>query len=155
MDNILEPKDTHSFVEIENNDFELFIQINPKGIMCIPRNIGTDSPQSLLEPDTFRFAKWLKLKNEDVNIAIGKADGIKSLHSHDFWMPIVFLSNDVTFQVFLGLVSNYIYDCLKGALKHDKSNVHLEVYYKDSNNTKKFTYSGSIEGLNIIIKKLI
>jgi hypothetical protein len=156
MESIFEPKDTHKFeVILDNQDFVSFMASNLKGILCVPENVTEQTPHSLVMPETYRFAKWMK-KNSNIVVEVAKADGVKSLHSFDFWMPIVFLASDVTLPIYLGVVSNYIYDCLRGALKHDRADVHIEAYYKDSHeeHIRKFSYSGSIEGLKKITKSI-
>jgi hypothetical protein len=149
MENIFEPKDIHKIEAIDDNhEFIAFIGKNPKGILCVPENVTEKSPYNVVMPQTYDFAKWCRKNKKDITINVAPSEGVKSLHSNDFWMPIVFLASDVSVQVFLGLVSNYIYDRIKGALKHDKATVHVEAYYKETAEgvAKKFSYEGSIEG---------
>ena len=77
------------------------------------------------------------------------------MHDNDFWMPIVILASDISVRVFLGLVSSYIYDSIKGALKHDKADVHVQAYYKETPDgiTKKFSYNGSVKGFDKVAEK--
>lgn len=156
MENILESEDTYK-IEVINDNPELtsFVQKNPKGILCVPENATKQSPYNVVMPQTYDFAKWIRKNRKDITINVAESEGIKSLHSHDFWMPIVVLASDMSVQVFLGLVSSYIYDRIKGALKHDKANVHVQAYYKEASGgvIKKFSYEGSIEGFEKVAKK--
>ena len=106
-------------------------------------------------PETYPFAKWVRKNKKDIKINVEEGRGIKDLRSGDFWMPLVLLASDVTVQMYVNLVSNYIYDMVRGALKHDVKTVHLEALYKDqeTKKTKKFSYSGSVEGLEKAMKK--
>jgi len=156
MENIFEPKDTYK-IEVINDNPELisFMQENPKGILCVPENVTKQSQYNVVMPQTYDFAKWIKKNRKDITIDVAESEGIKSLHSYDFWMPIVILASDMSVQVFLGLVSSYIYDRIKGALKHDNANVHVQAYYKETSEgvIKKFSYEGSVEGFKNVAKK--
>ena len=155
MENISEPEDTHKIEAInDKHEFLSFIRKNPKGILCVPENVTKQSSHNVVMPQTYDFAKWIRKNKKDITINVARSKGAKSLHSNDFWMPIVFLASDVSVQVFLGLVSNYIYDRIKGALKHDKATVHVKAYYKETAEgvAKEFSYEGSVEGLEEVAK---
>lgn len=156
MENILEPKDTFKIEQINDNpEIASLIQNNVTGILCVPENITKQSSHNVVMPQTYDFAKWLKKNRKDIPIDVAKSEGIKSLHDNDFWMPIVILASDMSVQVFLGLVSSYIYDRIKGALKHDKADVHIQAYYRETPELviKKFSYNGSVEGFEKVSKK--
>lgn len=156
MENTLEPKDTFKLEQVDNNpELSSLMQNNTKGILCVPENVTRQSSNNVVMPQTYDFAKWLKRSRKDITIDVAQSEGTKSLHSNDFWMPIVILASDVSIQVFLGLVSSYIYDRIKGALKHDKTDVHVQAYYKETPKgvIKKFSYNGSVEGFEKVFKK--
>jgi hypothetical protein len=127
-----------------------------KDVLCIPEKRFHDYEGQVLNPDTFDFAKWFREKRPDVSIDVIKADGIADLRSGDYWLPLVLLAGDVSFQVYLGIVANYIYDKLRGSLNHDKASVHLKTIYRSAKDGKfkKFEYDGSVDGLTAIIKKV-
>lgn len=102
-----------------------------------------------LAANTSQFRKWLNVNAPETDLTVDEAPTL-ALHSHDFWMPLAILASDVTLQVYLGLVTNYIYDQLKGALRHDKHEVHLSVVHEDktAGKLKRFDYSGPVEGLS-------
>lgn len=156
MEDIFESKDTHKVEVIDDNpELISFMQKNPKGILCVPENITKQSTYNVVMPQTYDFAKWIKKNREDITISVAESEGIKSLHSYDFWMPIVILASDMSVQVFLALVSSYIYDRIKGMLKHDNANVHVQAFYKEAPEgvIKKFSYEGSVEGFEKVAKK--
>ena len=156
MENIFETKDMHKVEVMEDNpELISLMQINTNGILCVPENVTRQSQYNVVMPQTYDFAKWIRKNREDFIIDVAKSEGIKSLHSHDFWMPIVILASDISVQVFLGLVSSYIYDRIKGALKHDKADVHVQAYYKETPDgvVKRFSYNGSVEGFEKVAKK--
>lgn len=154
--NIFDKQDSLSVRTINDlTEYDAFLSSDQKGILCIPPSTFNKSQNKAVMPETYNFAKWIKSNNKDINIDVFKSEGVQHLRSGDFWMPVVFIASDVSLQVYLGLVTSYIYDMLKGALKHDKNKVHIKAIYKDSDGTtKEFSYSGSIEGLEKTIKKV-
>jgi len=156
MGNIFERKDTFKIEQLNDNpELTALIHNNNTDILCVPESITKSSSTNMVMSQTYTFAKWLKINRKDISIDVANSEGIKILHGNDFWMPIVILASDISVQLFLGLVSNYIYDRIKGALKHDETDVHIEAYYEETPGgvTKKFSYSGSIEGFEKIAKK--
>ncbi len=156
MENILEPKDKFKIEPINDNpELATLIQNNTKSILCIPENITKQSSYNVVPAQTYDFAKWLRKKREDISIDVVKSEGIKSLHANELWMPIVILASDMSVQVYLGLVSSYIYDRIKGALKHDRTDVHIQAYYEETREgvIKKFSYNGSVEGFEKVAKQ--
>jgi hypothetical protein len=156
MDNLFEHKDKYKIEQLsDNSELTTLIQNNTKSILCIPENITKQSSYNIVMAETYDFAKWLRKKRQDISIDVTQSEGIKSLHSNEFWMPIVILASDMSVQVFLGIVSSYIYDRIKGALKHDKSDIHVQAYYKETPDEviKKFSYDGSVEGFEKVAKK--
>ncbi len=154
--NIFNKQDTVNIETINNlQEYNPFLMSNQKGILCIPAASLDSSRQHVVLPETYNFAKWIRKNRKDINIDVLPSKGVQHLRSSDFWMPIVLLASDVSLQVYLGLVTSYLYDVIRGALKHDKATVHVEAIYKDSKGTiKKFSYSGSVEGLGKTIKKI-
>jgi len=148
MESIFEPE-TICKIEVVGNDSEFmaFFDKHPKGILCVPESLVGLSQYNVVMPETYRFTKWINKKRKDITINVAQSEGTKSLNSNDFWMPIVFLASDVSLPVFLNLVSSYIYDLMKGALKHDKANIHLKTFFRDDRAavTKTLSYSGPAE----------
>lgn len=134
---------------------QAFLENTGDRILCVSHGILGGATDNFLMPETYPFAKWVRENRKDININVEEGQGIKDLRSGDFWMPLVLLASDVTVQMYVNLVSNYIYDMARGALKHDVKTVHLEALYKDeeTKKTKKFSYSGSVEGLEKAMKK--
>lgn len=159
----MELADTHLFDDRElcevrivddDREFRDFLSSNPTGITFIPEKYkGCEG--LLMKPDAGDFAKWLRQNKSDINVEMRKTDKRLVLRSGDYWLPLVFLASDVALPIYLSLVSNYIYDRMKGALIGEKARVHLEVIYEDKEEsiTKKFTFEGDGDGLKEAIKK--
>ncbi|MDY6894379.1 MAG: hypothetical protein SVO01_03025 [Thermotogota bacterium] len=152
----LEPKDTIRDESIEPPiDFANFYE-ESNGILCHPEEKFRDYEGPVLKPDTFRFAKWVRQNHSNIQIDVQSAEARADLRSNDFWLPLVFLASDVSLQIYLNLVANYLYDMARGALTHDKKSVHLRAIYKNAktNETMEFSYDGSVDGLKACVKKV-
>ena len=126
-----------------------------RGVLCVPEQKFRDYAGTVLQPETFRFAKWFTQNHPEIAIDVHEADARADLRSNDFWLPFVFLAADVSLQIYLNIVANYIYDMARGSLKHDKKSVHLKTIHKSSETgeIKEFTYDGSVKGFKALIKK--
>jgi len=122
------------------------------GVFFRAKAKASGGTKPVLSSEAERFGKWIKQQHKEVQISIQKAPTL-SLHSQEFWMPFVILASDYSIQVYLGLVTSYIYDRLKGSLKQDRHTVHLSVVYQEaSGKFKRFEYKGSVEGLKACVK---
>jgi len=110
--------------------------------------------ETFLAAGTMHLVKWLRKNAPDTRVAVDSAPTL-ALHSRDFWLPFALLASDITLQVYLGLIVNYLYDRLKGSLQHDRHTVHLSVVHEDkaTGKLKRFDYTGSVNGLNACVKK--
>ena len=138
----------------DDTEFIKFLSSNPHGITFVPEKYR-ECEDLVMKKSAGHFSKWLKKNNPNINVMVCKTDKKILLRSNDLWLPLVFIASDVTIQVYLNLVANYIYDWMKGALRGEKSRVHLEAIYKDKSEgiTKKFNFEGDIDGLQKAIKQ--
>lgn len=137
-------------------DFERFQETNSKGILCVAESTAGEGTGATLASETYRFAKWVRKNRPAMVIDVVNGIGIRELRSGDYWFPLVFLASDIALPIYLNLVANYIYEVARGALAHDRQNVHLEAMYKDgeTGTTKKFVYRGPVAGLEASMKKI-
>lgn len=125
---------------------EFYLKSN--GIKIVPEFYnGTE--EKILQRDSGTFAKWIHKNNPEINIDYNPNIKKISLHNNEYWLPLVHLASDISVQIYIGLVINFIYDKLKGALngEKDKAKVHFSFEFKDGDKYKKFIYSGDIKGL--------
>ncbi|MCR1770876.1 hypothetical protein [Burkholderia glumae] len=123
------------------------------GIGLVPEPYGNTSLG--LKADGADFAKWLKQQRPELPISLPISSPRITLHSVDVWLPLIYLSSDVAMPVLLNLVSNYLYDKLKGKLPQDRPKVHLSVMYQNKRDgtTKRFEFSGDDDSLSKAIKR--
>lgn len=125
------------------------------GILFRAKPAGNKGGKPLLAADSLRFRKWIRENSPGIAISSDEAPTL-ALHSRDFWIPFAVLASDVALQVYLGLVVSYVYDCLKGALMHDRHTIHVTAVYEDKGEglLKRFEYSGPVDGLQACAKEI-
>lgn len=160
--------DRQDAVEYEETNFQLDDYLNRiksepvttrQGILILPQENWHQSGKVVFSPETFNFVKWVKQHeaNADcVNLVALAETKTADLRSHDFWFPLAFLFSDVTLQLYLNMVANYLYDRLKGAIHGENPTIDLQVLVQESKKgkIKKLTYHGSCDGLQRISEKI-
>jgi len=124
------------------------------GIRVLPHESFRGFKGYVHQPEAYRLAKWLQQNEPEISVTIEDAP-VVDLRSEEYWLPIVFLATDVTLPFYLNVAANYVYDMARGALKRDQTVVHLEAVHQDrkTGKTKRFTYSGPVDGLKACVKK--
>lgn len=151
----MNPKDISQITLVEDDtDFRLQTQKHPNGIVFRSRRHG-DSDDEIIEADVSDFAKWLTSEHPHLPIDLPNNTNRLLLRNEEIWLPLAFIAGDVSLPIYLNLVSNYLYDRMKGSLKGSPPKVNLTVEYHDatSGKTKRFKYSGDGQTLMSITKK--
>jgi hypothetical protein len=136
---------------VDDASFQKFLLDDPHGILIVADNM---TGHSSVPVDTGDFVKWVK-QNSLVNVQQQEAERRIDLRANEYWLPLVYLANDVSLQVYLGLVTNWLYDKMKGALKGEKARIRMRVAYEDkkAGSNKLFEFEGDPDALQSIIKK--
>ena len=138
---------------IINSEFSKFISESQKGIRIVNKEyFGTT--EVVAKPDTGDFIKWIKSNKPSINLHLPSSTRQLVLKSNDFWLPLVYLCNDVTLQMYLNIVASYLYDRSKGLLKGERTRVHFKAIHQDPDGRiKEFSFEGDSETLEKTIKK--
>jgi hypothetical protein len=134
--------------------FQSFLDSAPSGVKFVPEKYG-EINEPTIKSDFGDFSKWLHTTRPEIKIDVDRSVKKLILRNNDIWLPLAYLATDITLPIYLNIVSNYLYDRIKGVLTGDKSRVHLEAVYKDKNDgvTKIFSFDGDGETLKSVIKK--
>ena len=84
------------------------------------------------------------------------ADGdvkLRSLHSFDIWLPIIWVAAEVLLQIAINVVSNFISDKLKGREK-EEANVDVTMIVKRENEEKTIHYHGDAKTFKESFEKI-
>ena len=112
------------------------------------------SNEKSLHRDSGSFAKWIHNNNPEIYIEYNPDIKKISLHNNEIWLPLVFLSSDISAQIYIGLVINFMYDKLKSSLSGEKNKAKVNFSFECTvgDTHKAFNYSGDVEGLEIFNK---
>jgi len=135
--------------------FQEFAAGHQGGVLMVAE-LRDDPATKVMAQDASDFVKWARHAAPDVKIHLGESDCRSVLCSADIWLPLAFIAHDVGLPLYLNLVSSYIYDRMKGALKGDGNRVHLSAVYKDQKKgvVKQFIFEGDRAALEKAIKRL-
>lgn len=78
---------------------------------------------------------------------------VRSLHSFDIWMPIVWVASNILFPIAINMVSSYIYDKLKGREK-EEAKVDVTFIVKRGHEEKTIHYSGDAKTFKEAFEKI-
>lgn len=152
---ILERKDVCEIVKVDDEqEFRDFIASNPTGLRMIPERHREQIPVAL-KADAGHFAKWIRAHDSKIKVDLDEKSKRLVLRSGDVWLPLVFLASDIALPVYLNLVSSFIWDKMKGALKGETVRVHLSAEFDDrtSGTVKRFNFEGDADALQKAIKR--
>jgi hypothetical protein len=124
------------------------------GITFIADECGNQNNKAY-DSDCLDFIKVLRRDRPDIEVITEEAN-VHVRHSSDIWLPLALLAQDVSLQAFLGLVVNYVYDRIKGALIGEKSSIECSAIFRDGKHEtiKKFKFSGTPGELETVLDKL-
>ena len=153
--NDIEPKDIAKLATIDDaSSFQEVRNQQNSGIVIIPERYG-NSEETYIKADGGDFTKWLVQEKPDISVQFPSGKRKVSLHSAEYWLPLVYLANDIALPTYLSLVANYLYDKIRGALTNEKKRINFSVVSEDrsAGKLKRFDFSGDYEGLQKIVKK--
>jgi len=150
-----EPRDVCEILLVdEDARFAGFLARSPQGIAMIPEPFGKiDEP--MLRSDAGDFAKWLSNAEPELPVEVPSVSSLV-LRSSDIWLPLVLLATDVVLPIYLGLVTSYIYDRMRGALVSDRPRVHVSAEYLDgeTGTIRRFNYDGDADAFETAVASL-
>lgn len=105
--------------------------------------------------ESISFIKFCRQNNTENSIDL-LADSniqIRSLHSFDIWMPVIWIATNVLLPIAINLVSEYINDKLKGREKED-AKVDVTFIVKREDEEKTIHYSGDAKTFKESFEKI-
>ena len=142
--------DMKSDITIGNSSIDIYDYCKKKGISLtkIETNEFIAIPvlyeqEYVFAQETIDFLKFCRENDSKHNYDV-LSDGdieVRSLHSFDIWMPIIFVAQSVLLPFAINMVSNYIWEKIKGREKED---VQVEMTFIVRNGTmeKSIHYKG-------------
>ena len=115
-----------------------------------------ESSKYYFSQEAVGFVKYCKSINKDVETDILADEDkieVRALHSFDIWMPIIWISSTTVLPIALGLVTNYVYERMKGR-ENEECTVKLTMIVKDGNVTKELRYDGDAKAFKDTFEKI-
>ena len=105
--------------------------------------------------ETIDFIKYCKQNHNENSFAVLSVGDIKvrSLHSFDIFMPIIYIASEFLLPIGIGLVTNYICEKMKGREK-EKANVNITFIVKSVEEEKKLHYNGDAKTFKETFEKI-
>lgn len=122
-------------------------------VLILPSPQGQS--QYYFSQEAINFVKYCRQSN-NVNIDVLADYGaieVLSLHSFDIWMPIIWIAENILFPVIVGLVTNYVYERMRGKEK-EKCEVKVVFMVKSGENVKELRYEGDAKTFEETFKKI-
>ncbi len=127
-------------------------KVNTSDILIMPYKYNEDF---YFADESVSFYKYCKNKSLDQDIDILADDNIKvrSLHSFDIWMPLIFIAKDILLPIIINVVSDYINEKRKGR-EDEPCDVDITFKVKHGNDVKELHYKGSAEAFKDNFEKI-
>ncbi len=112
--------------------------------------------ESVFAQESLAFYKFTKQSKPDVRIAFYADEDtfqVKSLHSYDIFMPIIFVATNILLPLAVGLVTNFVYDRMKGR-EHEDCNLNVKFVVQNDETIKELTYEGTIKDFEKAFEKI-
>lgn len=124
------------------------------GVAFLPESLPSGDAL-YLKSDYGDFMKWMATTRPELKLTLPEQHPKLILHSGDIWLPLMYLARDTSVQILLGLITNYLYDRMKGRLKSDRPVVDFSIVYEDheAQKIKRLDFKGTAEDLAKVMKK--
>jgi hypothetical protein len=138
-------------------EYQEFSARNRNGLRLVAEPYDDEKGTRLsMSADAGDFRKWLLQEEPSMNVELQTPEVLVDRHSGDIWLGLVYIGRDIVLPVFLGLITCYLYDKIKGALRGDRSQIHLTVVYTDSKDgtCKKLVFDGDVDSVKNLVESL-
>ncbi|WP_419041768.1 hypothetical protein [Holdemanella porci] len=140
------------YYEKDNISEECMKKADISDILIMPYKYNDDF---YFADEAVSFYKYCKSMNLEQNIEILAEDNIKvrSLHSFDIWMPLIFIATDILLPIAINVVSDYINQKRKGR-EEEPCDVDITFKIKTGDDFKELHYRGSAEAFKENFEKI-
>lgn len=127
-------------------------KIETSDILILPYKYNEDF---YFADEAVSFYKYCKSKNLEQNIDILADDNIRvrSLHSFDIWMPLIFIAKEILLPIAIAIVSDYIIQKRKGR-EEEPCEVDITFKVKHGDVFKELHYKGRAESFKENFEKI-
>lgn len=105
--------------------------------------------------ETIDFVKYCRERDscETFDLLSDDEIQVRSLHSFDLWLPVIYIAQNFLLPTVVGLVANYIYERIKGH-EQDRTKVEVSFLVEKEGESKLLSYSGDAEAFKEQFEKI-
>lgn len=118
-------------------------KVDVSEILVLPRKYSDE--EYYYAQETIDFVKFCREHDDKHSIDILDNEDVmvRSLHSADIWLPVIWISKNILLPLVTGLISSYIYDKIKGRGKEPTTvDVTIQINDKKKGINKSIHYNG-------------
>lgn len=157
MDNEIKIIETEGYIDKYLNESQMESVYRQKtksnDILILPSKYTDD--KYYFAQETIDFVKFCRGNDQSTSIDIlTEGDiNVRSLHSFDIWLPVIFIASNVLLPFVVNLVSNFIYDKMKGR-EHEDANVNVDIIIKNGKKEKRIHFDGDAKSFRDLMEKI-
>lgn len=138
---ITECNDLLSSILSKSSVSETQLALSDYDCLALPSPYSED--ECYYAQETIDFVKFCRETADEFTVGVlaEKDIEIRSLHSFDIFMPIIWVATALLLPTAINIVSNYLYDKMKGR-EHEKANVEISFIVERDNERKMLHYKG-------------
>lgn len=145
--------DYDEYFKLENVSSSTKEKLDKIDIIAVPKQYKEN--EYYFAQETIDFIKYCRQNDKDHTYDV-LADGdikIRSLHSFDLWLPMIWVASNIIFPIAINMVSSYIWEKKKG---HEKEDTKVDVTFivKNKENEKFIHYAGNANEFKEIFEKI-
>ena len=148
-------------ITIKNSSMDVYDYCEKNGISLakIEENEFVAVPASYKQghffaQETIDFLKYCRENDSNKYDILSDGDiTVRSLHSFDIWMPIIFIAQSVLLPFAINMVSNYIWEKMKGRETED-AEVDMIFIVKNGKKEKSIHYKGNAKTFKESFEKI-
>ncbi|WP_061215360.1 hypothetical protein [Syntrophomonas wolfei] len=128
-------------------------KLNTTDILAVP--IRYDDGEYYYAQETISFLKYCRQTDPEHSADV-LSDGdikLRSLHSFDIWMPVIWIGSSIVLPLVINLVSNYIWEKMRGREQED-AKVNITIMVQQGKNTKELHYNGDARTFSETFEKI-
>ena len=128
-------------------------KLNNTDILAVPTAYGDH--EFYFAQETIDFLKYCRGKSPEHSFGVLAEDDIqiRSLHSFDIWMPVIWVASSILLPFAINMVSSYIWEKLKGR-ENEPSKVDVMFILKSGDTEKSIHYSGDAKTFKETFEKI-
>lgn len=141
------------YFALENVSSSTKEKLDKIDIIAVPKQYTKN--EYYFAQETVDFIKYCRQNDKNHTYDV-LADGdikVRSLHSFDLWLPVIWVASKILFPMVINIVSSYIWEKIKG---HEKEETQVDVTFvvKNKKEKKMIHYKGNADKFKETFEKI-